>query len=123
MTSESKCSRNYRERNRVRKISSTFLELKNKLPEEWTTTKMSRVDILKKTSTYIRHLMQILHENESQRSKPDIAVTYDQKKTTEGNWRQDTGKNGSLNALHDGNSGVHVENEMLFQWIDDLCTS
>ena len=63
-TLEYRNQRNFRERNRVRKISTVFEELKDKLPAEWTSKKMSKAEILKKTVTYIKYLSEIIQSDQ-----------------------------------------------------------
>lgn len=63
--SEYRMNRNSRERNRVRKITSVFEVLKKKLPTEWTSRKMSKTEILKKTVLYIKFLSDIVQTDET----------------------------------------------------------
>lgn len=123
MTWEYRNTRNFRERSRVRKISAVFKELKNKLPEEWVTGKMSRVDILKKTTTYIRHLKQILDQKEN----PEIQdETQMKQKHSPGNnttcERQEEQRNGRYEG-NTGHSTMSLENEIVFQLIEEMYNS
>lgn len=52
--------RNERERRRVQHLNSTLQKLKNKIPDEWKSQNMSKIDILRKASAYIRLLRSIL---------------------------------------------------------------
>lgn len=52
--------RNSRERKRVQHINVFIRELKNKLPVEWTSKKMGKLEILQKSTLYIKHLMDVL---------------------------------------------------------------
>lgn len=63
--SEYRMNRNSRERHRVRKITSVFEVLKKKLPTEWTSRKMSKTEILKKTVLYIKFLSDIVQKDET----------------------------------------------------------
>ncbi|KAK3098469.1 hypothetical protein FSP39_019757 [Pinctada imbricata] len=51
--------RNARERKRVKGINEMLTILKQKLPEEWTSRKMSKLEILRKSALYIRRLSQM----------------------------------------------------------------
>ena len=51
--------RNARERKRVKGINEMLTLLKNKLPEEWTSRKMSKLEILRKSTLYIKRLQQM----------------------------------------------------------------
>lgn len=55
--------RNSRERKRVQHINVFIRELKNKLPVEWTSKKMGKLEILQKSTLYIKHLMDVLKED------------------------------------------------------------
>lgn len=71
--------RNARERNRLKRLNSTFVALQSHLPEQATTTThgagkgkqaMSKVDILRGAIDYIRALQTLLDENGNQQLPP-----------------------------------------------------
>ena len=53
-------SRNARERQRINVINEKFRDLKETLPKNFKHRKMSKLDILRKSISYIRHLQNIL---------------------------------------------------------------
>jgi len=55
-------SRNERERNRVKNINDVLGVLKEKLPEEWQSTNMSKLEIIRKTASYIRLLTEMAND-------------------------------------------------------------
>ncbi|ESO82725.1 hypothetical protein LOTGIDRAFT_155742 [Lottia gigantea] len=59
-TSKAMERRNARERNRISHMKTQFKKLQTKLPEDWQTNKMSKLDVLKKTIRYIRQLEDVL---------------------------------------------------------------
>lgn len=54
--------RNARERKRVRVINDMLRILREKLPEEWTSKKMNKLEILRKSTLYIRRLIELNRE-------------------------------------------------------------
>lgn len=60
--------RNSRERKRVQQINAIIRELKNKLPVEWTSKKMGKLEIIQKSTLYIRHLIDL--SNDCQETGP-----------------------------------------------------
>ncbi|KAK3107313.1 hypothetical protein FSP39_011638 [Pinctada imbricata] len=52
--------RNARERRRVQGLNHYIQTLRNKLPEEWKSKKMSKLEIIQKSSVYIQHLRNFL---------------------------------------------------------------
>lgn len=57
--------RNARERKRVRVVNDMLKILRDKLPEEWTSKKMSKLEILKKSTLYISRLTDLTKEQSS----------------------------------------------------------
>lgn len=66
--------RNSRERKRVEHINVSIRELKNKLPVEWTSKKMGKLEILQKSTLYIKHLMNVLKEDGPVDSEKDVVM-------------------------------------------------
>lgn len=66
--------RNSRERKRVQHINVFIRELKNKLPVEWTSKKMGKLEILQKSTLYIKHLMDVLKEDGPVDSEKDVVM-------------------------------------------------
>ena len=63
--------RNSRERKRVQNINVIIRELKDKLPVEWTSKKMGKLEILQKSTLYIKHLLDVLNDSASGTEKTD----------------------------------------------------
>ncbi|XP_062615580.1 achaete-scute homolog 1a-like [Saccostrea cucullata] len=96
--------RNARERRRVRVINDMLKILRDKLPEEWTTKKMSKLEILKKSTLYISRLAE-LAEDDSFVKKTD--KRYGTRKSVSENLKQASGKqqgepNGIENNITEG---------------------
>ena len=68
--------RNVREKRRVQCLNEYFKCLRDKLPTEWQTKKMSKEEILRKSSLYIRHLRQFLTIADSFDENSNETFTY-----------------------------------------------
>ena len=66
--------RNARERKRVRVINNTLKTLREKLPVEWTSNKMSKLEILRKSTLYIRRLMELSGQRSLENSRMSRAL-------------------------------------------------
>lgn len=66
--------RNARERKRVRVINDMLRILREKLPEEWTSKKMSKLEILRKSTLYIRRLIKLTGEDSFRKDHKYCAV-------------------------------------------------
>lgn len=78
--------RNARERKRVRVINDMLRILREKLPEEWTSKKMSKLEILRKSTLYIRRLIKLTGEDSFRKDHKYCAVLEsgsDNRKTIE----------------------------------------
>lgn len=94
--------RNERERRRVQHLNSTLHNLKDKIPDEWKSQNMSKIDILRKASAYIRLLRSILSVN----SDDDFRTTDDKYVTKNNN--QHKGRN-SIQEKPEMNSNTFQE--------------
>ena len=74
--------RNARERQRIQGMNEYLERLRDRLPAEWKTKKMSKLEILQKSSVYIRHLRRFLTVTESfdkdDKSSGDIILAFSQ---------------------------------------------
>lgn len=117
-SSEYRIDRNFRERHRVRKISHVFEELKGKLPEEWTSRKMSKAEILRKTIKYIRYLTNAVQEQDKTEENKDIHSKELSFQMSE---------NYSSAERFCSNFSNHRNNELdrdsLLQWLESACAS
>lgn len=118
--SEYRMKRNSRERNRVRKITSVFEVLKKKLPTEWTSRKMSKTEILKKTVLYIQFLSDLVQTDETKTGKNNtldsfVAIQGPLNQPLESSVSSQLGRQYTNNDNSHQNDGVK-EQEYPLQW-------
>lgn len=68
-------SANKKERRRTQSINNAFTDLRNRIPQIPTDTKLSKIKTLKLAINYIEHLMKLLQENDPtsfEPFKPDL---------------------------------------------------
>lgn len=118
-SSEYRIDRNFRERHRVRKISHVFEELKGKLPEEWTSRKMSKAEILRKTIKYIRYLANAVHEQINTEEKKDNHLKELSFQMSE---NYSSAESICSNFTNHRNNELDTRDSLL-QWIDSACAS
>jgi hypothetical protein len=116
--SEYRMKRNSRERNRVRKITSVFEVLKKKLPTEWTSRKMSKTEILKKTVLYIQFLSDLVQTDETKTGKNN---TLDSFVAIQGPLNLESSVSSQLGRQYTNNDNSHQndgvkEQEYPLQW-------
>ncbi|XP_069118955.1 achaete-scute homolog 2-like [Argopecten irradians] len=75
--------RNERERRRVQGINEVLNVLKDRLPSDWTTPKMSKLEILRKSTSYIKLLMEMSMDEEAEMALDESIVNKQLKSTAE----------------------------------------
>ncbi|XP_060073274.1 uncharacterized protein LOC132553081 [Ylistrum balloti] len=92
--------RNERERRRVQGINQLLVALKDKLPADWTTPKMSKLEILRKSTSYIKLLMEMSLDEESEipHKVSDESACEFQDQSFSGSSNSSTGSVGTLLA-------------------------